>query len=218
MPSDTTKLSSKKTIGDWKAIQPKLESGASPEIWDDVLRDYYYDRLKTRYLDPIKAVKSLHLFKCRKPEGEGFAIVAIQCSLIEFLEGCFQGINYKLKKPAPPYEYSDSGAVFVSFLSNRVPFNVCFKNEDLAWDFYESVRCGVLHEARTKGAWRIWEKSELSLIVDPAGPVGPILYRDDFQEAIIKFIEDYRATVPQKTELGVKLQQAFIRKFEHLCI
>ena len=188
-----------------------LESGASPEIWDGVLRDYYYDRLRTRYLEPIKAVKNLHFFKCRKPEGEGFAIVAIQCSLVEFLESCFLGINYKRKKPTLPYEYGESGTVFVSFLCNRAPFNGCFTDEALAWDFYDSVRCGVLHEARTKGAWLIHAKSESSLIVDPA---GPILYRDDFQEAIVKFIEDYRAAVPQK----IKLQQAFIRKFEHLCI
>ena len=98
MPSDKTKLSSKKTIGDWKAIQPKLIAGADPGIWDDVLRDYYYDRLKTRYLDPIDAVKNLNLSK-----GEGFAIVAIQCSLVEFLESCFQGINYRYKNPTPPH-------------------------------------------------------------------------------------------------------------------
>ena len=150
MPSDKTKLSSKKTIGDWKAIQPKLIAGADPGIWDDVLRDYYYDRLKTRYLDPIDAVKNLNLSK-----GEGFAIVAIQCSLVEFLESCFQGINYKHKKPTPPHEYNDSSAVFVSFLTKRSPFNGSFTDEALARDFYESVRCGVLHEARTKGAWLI---------------------------------------------------------------
>jgi hypothetical protein len=103
MPSDKTKLSSKKTIGDWRAIQPTLSAGAGRRIWDDVLRDYYYDRLKTRYLDPIEAVRNLHLSKGEEPKGEGFAIVAIQCSLVEFLESCYQGINYKHKKPTPPH-------------------------------------------------------------------------------------------------------------------
>jgi len=208
MPSDKTKLSSKKTIGDWKAIQPTLIAGANPGIWDNVLRDYYYDRLKTRYLDPIDAVRELNLSK-----GEGFAIVAIQCSLVEFLESCFQGINYRYKNPTPPHEYSNSGDVFVSFLTKRPPFNGTFTDGTLARDFYEAVRCGVLHEARTKGTWLIHAKSGSSLIVDRNGPDGPILYRDDFQEGIRTFIKNYRAAVPKESPL----QQAFIRKFEHLC-
>ena len=206
-----TKLSSKKTIGHWKAIEPKLVSGASPGIWEDVLSDYYYDRLKTRYLDPIKAVQNLHFFKCRKPEGEGFAIAAIQCSLIEFLESCFQGIDYALK-PILPYEYRNSGDLFVSFLTKRQPFDGAF-NKALAKSFYESVRCGVLHEARTKGAWLIHtrRKNQPSLIVDSNGPT---LYRDAFQEAIITFIADYSTMVPRDRGL----QLAFISKFHHLCV
>jgi hypothetical protein len=229
MPPDKTELSSKKTIGHWKDIQPKLIAGADPGIWDDVLRDYYYDRLKTRYLDPIDAIKNLNLCK-----GEGFAIVAIQCSLIEFLESCYQGTNYNsddaihcpfpewLKSFLPgadsknttrQYTYKNSRKIFISFLTKREPFKQRFDGP-LAKDFYKSVRCGVLHEARTKGTWLIHAKSESSLIVDRNGPDGPILYRDDFQEGISTFIKNYYVAVPQ----NIPLQQAFIRKFEHLCI
>ena len=234
MPSDKTKLSSKKTSGHWKSIQPKLIAGAESGIWDDVLRDYYYDRLKTRYLDPIEAVRNLHLSKVEEPKGEGFAIVAIQCSLVEFLESCYQGTNYNYddathwlfpewlksflpgansKNTARQYTYKNSGKMFISFLTKRDPFKQYFDGA-LAKDFYKSVRCGVLHEARTKGTWLIHAKSESSLIVDRAGPDGPILYRDDFQEGISTFIKNYCAAVPQ----NILLQKAFVRKFEHLCI
>ena len=94
MPPDSTWLSSRKTIGHWKAIKPNLVEAESA-VWNEVLDDFYFDRLKTRYLDPIEAVKNLKKSaEDEKPKGEGFAMVAIQCSLIEFLESCYQGINY----------------------------------------------------------------------------------------------------------------------------
>ena len=228
MASDLTELSSKKNIGDWKVTKPKLLVSEDSGVWKEVMEDFYYDRLKTRYLNPIEAIRNLNLSK-----GEGFAIVAIQCSLIEFMESCFQGTNYHHAAPAhwpcldwlmgffsdadpevptQKHTYKDSGKIFVSFLTKREPFKGRF-NGPLAKDFYKSIRCGALHEARTKGKWLIWKGSGLSLIVDPDRPEGPVLYRDDFQDAIIRFIDYYRAEVPQ----NIELQQAFIRKFDHLC-
>jgi hypothetical protein len=204
VPTDLVELSPKKTIGDWKAIRDQLSAGVTSQIWEGVLRDFYYERLKSRYLDPIKAIQSKPEFK-----GEGFAIVAIQCSLIEFLESCLQGRNYNYKNPVPPYEYNISGDLFVSFFTERQPFKPHF-DRHLARAFYTEVRCAVLHEARTKGKWVIKARNP-SLIVDSN---ERILYRDNFQEGIIQFISDYRSMVPQ----DIELQEAFIRKFNHLCI
>jgi hypothetical protein len=36
--------------------------------------------------------------------------------------------------------------MFESLLAGRAPFNAEF-NKDIAHDFYEGVRCGLLHEA-----------------------------------------------------------------------
>lgn len=202
--TDSVELSPKKTIGDWKAIRGQLSATAAPKIWKDVLEDFYYARLKSRYLNPIKAIQSMGLW-----EGEGFAIVAIQCSLIEFLESCFQGKNYQYKNPVAPYEYNNTRDLFVSFLTERQPFKPHF-DDALADSFYKEVRCGVLHEARTKGKWIIMAKNP-SHIVDRNGPT---LYRDNFQKALTQFIRDYRKKVLQDPEM----QRAFIRKFDHLCV
>lgn len=75
----------------------------------------------------------------------------IQCSLIEFLESTVQGLKYRYERdPAKlePHEYSSSSKIFASFLTTRNPFAAEF-NSQLAVDFYSSVRCGLLHEART---------------------------------------------------------------------
>lgn len=201
--SDSTEISSLKTVADWKAICPSLRAGADVATWTEVIRDFFRDRLQTRYLDPIAAIPRLR-------KGEGFAIVALQCSLVEFLEGCYRGINYKFKNPVPPYEYNRSGEIFVSFLTERRPFNAYFTTPALAQDFYESVRCGILHEARTKGDWLVWAASSTRKIIDTN---GPILYRDDFQAALVEYIDAYCAAVP----LDPDRQAAFVRKYEHLC-
>lgn len=188
---------------DWKKLSPVLAAGADSEKWTGVLRDFYRGRLKSRYLDAINSIR-----KPRARLGEGFAIVALQCSLIEFLESCHQGMNYRHKKPVPPYEYNDSGKIFVSFLTTRKPFSGHF-DENLAKDFYSSVRCGVLHEASTKGGWRIKALSG-SRIIDAGERT---VFRDGFQDALESFIDDYCA----KVVADVGLQKAFIRKYDHLC-
>jgi len=202
MPAPDTELSTKKTVDDWQKLKPTL-LGSPPTVWAEVARDYFRDRLESRYLKPIDAIRASNAQK-----GEGFAVVAIQCSLVEFLESCYQGKNYRWRAPTTATEYGNSGEMFVSFLTKRAPFGARF-DEDLAKDFYDAVRNGVLHEARTKRNWLIWASSGRDLIVDPA---GPILYRDDFQAALKKFIDQY--CLDLETDTG--LQAAFITKFEHL--
>ena len=204
MLPDFTEISSTRTVGDWRAVRPVLKAGADAATWAEAVNGFYRDRLNSRYLDPIRAIQAGG--GC---SGEGFAIVAILCSLIEFLESCYQGINYVHKKPEPPYQYNQSGPIFVTFFAAREPFCRRFSVE-LAQEFYESVRCGVLHEARTKKRWRIHSASGSGLIVDPT---NEILYRDDFQDAVIQAIDDYSTEVPR----NAVLQAAFIRKYDHLC-
>ena len=67
-----------------------------------------------------------------------------------------------------------------------------------------------LHEARTKGGWRIWAKSPAATVVSAA---PKIVYRDDFHAALLEFIEWYKGALPSDKAL----QEAFIRKFDSLC-
>lgn len=180
-----------------------LEKGATPEVWAKAVEEFFHDRMKTRYLEPIAVIQ-----QGGRGVGEGFAMVSLQCALIEFLESTVEGKNFKFKGPLGTHDYDKSGPLFVSFLATREPFKQDF-DEALAKDFYVAVRCGLLHEARTKGTWRIHDKNADNKIVKP----GPILYRDVLQRGIVKFIADYVAAVPRDPNLQV----AFIRKYEHLC-
>ena len=195
-----------KTSADWQALRLRLSAG-DVDAWREAFEDFYETRLSLRYLHPIEVLQQNGTF-----QGEGFAIVAIQCSLIEFLESTEQGKNYRYVRGGESLglnEYKSSQDMFVAFLAGRAPFSGAF-NDVTAKDFYIGVRCGLLHEARTKNGWRILGKS-------PTGAVASvderIVYRDDFQKALCAYVKNYGERLPHDPNL----QQAFIRKFDSLC-
>jgi hypothetical protein len=112
--------------------------------------------------------------------------------------------------PLGPYEYSSSSDIFVSFLLNRTPFNNDF-TEGIARDFYEGVRCGLLHEARTKNGWTIWAKTSGRVTIDGS---QKIIYRNNFQAGLLSFVEWYKGALTS----DIDFQRAFIRKFDSLCV
>lgn len=200
-------IAGKKRVSDWRAFKGALAAGENPALWGTAYQDYFYARLSYRYLKPLTVLQASGPIR-----GEGFSIVAIQCSLIEFLESTVQGKSYRYSRngnpPLGPHEYSNSSAIFEFFLVNRDPFNAEFTQQH-AHDFYVSVRCGVLHEARTKNGWTILAKSKTSQIIDAN---LKIVYRDDFQAALLQFVDWYKAALPST----VALQEAFLRKFDTL--
>jgi hypothetical protein len=197
------------TTEDWKKFRETLTPGGDPAIWDKAFLDYFHGRLLSRYLDPIKVLQQNGTF-----QGEGFSIAAIQCSLIEFLESTVQGKSYRLPvKGAPPlgpFEYDGSREMFESFLLKRAPFSSEF-NDATAHDFYAGVRCGLLHEARTKNGWVIWAKHG-GRIIEITGD-QKVVYRDDFQKALLEFIAWFKTALTSDQVV----QGAFIRKFDSLC-
>ena len=198
-----------KRCKDWHRARGRLVVGGDPSPWRLAATDFFHGRLQDRYLDPIKTLQNHGHW-----QGEGFSIVAIQCSLVEFLESTLQGKNYRYLRKGEklgPNEYSSSKDVFIHFLYEREPFKSAFgRSLTLAEDFYASVRCGLLHEARTKNGWLIRAGTSAAMLVD-----GPrrILYRDKLQEALLQFVAWYEQALPSDPAF----QDAFIRKFNALC-
>ncbi len=208
MKHPETYIAGTKTPEDWKSLRPRLQAGNNRAAWETAFADFYLARLNLRYFNPIKLLQNHGTF-----QGEGFSIVAIQCSLVEFLETTIQGTSYRYLRRGEtlgPYEYSKSGDVFISFLTKREPFRQVFDTA-AATAFYEHIRCGLLHEARTKGGWKIWAQSPNAKPIDAN---TKIVFRDDLQTAFEKFLQVYRSDLLTSADL----QAAFIRKFDSLCV
>lgn len=196
------------TDKDWKERKPGLVVGGDEKPWKRIFDDFFLERLKTRYLGPVEAIQSLG-----KNTGEGFSIVAIHCSLIEFLGATLEGKSYRYnpgkKLKLGEFEYDGSKVMFISFLITAPPFKAVF-DEALAKDFYEGVRNGLLHEARTKNGWKIRTRRTPGPFIEKD---TKIVWRDDLQRAFGEFIKWYRAELPKNKSY----QEAFIRKFDALC-
>lgn len=202
------KIAGKRTVKDWQEFKKTLVPDGDPKPWQSAFRLYFEARLSTRYLKPVSSLQA-----SKTLDGEGFSILAIHCSMIEFLESTLQGISYRfIRKGDPPlgkHEYSQSGTIFSAFLSRRPPFCKVF-DASLAADFYTGVRCALLHEARTSGDWIVKAKGAEMVVVRAD---QKIVYRNNFHRALLDFIEWYRLQLPNDRAL----QEAFIRKFDSLC-
>lgn len=208
MPSET-RIAGQKTVADWQKLKAKLVEGNDSEPWTEAVEEFFQQRLKTRYFAPIQALENMP-----DKNGEGFAIVAIQCSLIEFLASTVEGKMYRYRRNSDPplgeFEYSDSSKMFRRFLTTQLPFKGMFPGDAAAHDFYTNVRCGLLHEARTKGMWRIrfCEKAEKAIDTQ-----SKIVYQNKIQEVFDAFTFLYSDHLKKCTES----QKSFIRKFDSLC-
>lgn len=195
-----------KTANDWRETKQSLIVGGEPAPWRKAFEEFFRTRLQLRYLDPIKVLQERGDFT-----GEGFAIAALQCSLIEFLESTLHGLKYRYVEDSAnlgQFEYSSSAKLFTNFLTEREPFCRAFTKK-IASDFYVNVRCALLHEARTKNGWLIRGRDPDGRIIDVQ---NKILFRNGFQIALLEFVDSFG---PQLLT-SVDLQKAFLRKFDDL--
>ena len=199
------KIAGNLTITDWEELASKLDDSKS-ENWGNAF-NFFEQRIATRYLNPIKAILNMDL-----NTGEGFAVVNLQCSLIETIECFYNGWIYVYPNFLPidgsPI-FKKGKKIFESFFKNREPF-ISLQIDGV--DFYKSVRCGLLHETQTKNNWKI--KSGLVRIYEQNGD-EKIIYREKFQRGLEKVITKYKEELLSSG--GEKYRKNFKEKFKHIC-
>lgn len=225
------KIAGNLTIQDWIDLVGGIEDNEitidyiSNEKWS--LAFYFFEeRIRTRYLNPTKAILELG-----DNLGEGFAIVNLQCSLIEVVESFINGWTsefdrrsiWKKNGEIAKYPNSENGReiknvdIFISFFENRNPFNTYnIKGDLLFWN----VRCALLHETQTKKNWKI--KKTISHTDSYREEAGfKIIYRENFQNDLIKLIERYKEVIINGGKLdgisAFELRKNFVSKFNHIC-
>jgi hypothetical protein len=126
------------TVGD---LKHRLESPDVPENKQYII-EFIDHRLRRRYIVPINAI----------PPGSkgGFLVMAVVCLLIETLQQFYKGDAETKGSNAEAFKrfFEDENALFPDCAAHYKAF-------------YTKIRCGILHQAETKGGYRILFKDGL---------------------------------------------------------
>ena len=174
---DMTKDSNEvKLASNWsvKRVSDCLNAGQKHE-----LIQFLSDRHRERFFEPIEILQGAK----SSGRGFGFAIMALCSLLIETIESykkglptsnradfddLFEGIDIlPYKKDDIKKEIKDSRQMFEDFFKD-LENKACFPDVNGGL-FFQKIRCGLLHQAQTKGGWRIirsgkyWDETSLSI-------------------------------------------------------
>ena len=217
------KIAGNLTISNWEELSANLNCG-NDNNWG---RAFYFfeERIRTRYINPIKSILEIG-----DNLGEGFAVVNLQCSLIETIESFINGCNseYNSRKRKTQWKkgvtiiFNSNKEIFISFFNSRTPFKELNIDGGL---FYQDVRCGLLHETQTKNNWKIrCDTAESGLAyqeIDNGNIVEKIIHRENFQIYLEKLIARYRISIITRADFdgipACELRENFIAKFNHIC-
>lgn len=190
----------------WIAVKQNLFEDSDFGI--EEVYSIYFERIENRYFKPIELLK----IDDDSSDGYGFSMIAISCSLIEFLQSTIDG---KFDEKSYKYEFvskypllvqrgvlkfygktekntDNQFVLFLKKLDSNFEVNPTYSEhyDSVAREFYSCVRCALLHDACTSGNWIIREKSDKDLIFDISNPQEKILYRNNFYEKIYEKVKN----------------------------
>jgi hypothetical protein len=221
-------------IDKWREIRERVNDKndkyglidkTSVDDWNDAVA-IFSRRLMRFYINPInKLIPGI--------TGEGFIIVTAQCALIETFAAFKEGKVYNREKDENEIYYNASKDLFVKFLTKELIFEGIFHNNQdqincphSAERFYSKVRCGLMHEARTKDEWIIHKEEENYARNNPRyKKTGKfikeksnkkIIFRNQLQKSLEKYFEQYKEDLRNKDEANNNLRRLFARKLDDL--
>jgi hypothetical protein len=195
-------------------------------LWENAIV-LFKNRLNRKFFNPVQTI-----INHQKLEGEGFAIVTVQCALIESLASFRTGEIYTMRrtKASPSYLYDGSKKMFVGFLNSAEIFkdnfwkldkkgNSLINNPFNAEDFYTNVRCGLMHEARTKAEWNInatkYDSQKHKIFLEKSGTKIKI-YRTILHYCLKDYAKSYLQDLREENKNGENLRRFFARKLDHI--
>jgi hypothetical protein len=217
----------------WTSLRKSLNSSYDykNKNWEKVI-SLFENRVNDFYFKPIDQILKLN------KQGEGFSILTLQCALIEMFAAFRQGKIHNHNRPKkkeirPKYEYYNSDDCFIKFLETEEIFENIFYIKDevtgekkpnpvfSAKEFYGKVRCGLMHEARTKEDWLITASyskkfTETIFIVKNEDNTKSI-NRTILNKRLKTYFEEiYLTELKAESPEGSKLRRLFARKLDHL--
>ena len=214
---------------EWAQLREELTQAYEyDDVWEAAIL-LFEKRLMRKFFDPVQLIINGKTLK-----GEGFTIVTVQCALIEMFAAFRKGkiFNHNRTSDSPKYEYKESQKMFTSLLRTASIFKdnfwelnqrgkVVINRPFNSVDFYKNVRCGLVHEARTKANWHITAtplnipiKSEKKFIVTEEGKTK--IYRTILHYRLLDYLKEYLNELRNDADEGKILRRYFARKLDDL--
>jgi hypothetical protein len=159
----------------------------------DVIADGLHRRFAERYLQPA--------WDATGP-GRGFAMMAIACLMVEALESFRRGWPDTRGR-------GQSEHAFCSFFDAHDAFAPLRGH---AREFYEGVRCGILHQAETTLGWRIRREGQLLASIDGVRTINARAFVQALRKALDSYRENLKAAA-WEDEIWKHLR----KKMERVC-
>lgn len=179
-----------------------LKVNSSETVWDIAL-EIFKDRITNRFLTQIENLSK------ENTRVNAFAIMALNCFLVETLYQFKNGLAKTQKTKNPNNNRSSEGYTYAVFLEEILGPNV---SENLRIEFYKNIRCGILHSAQTQ------EKSYLCY-------TGQAVYKDndgylavnvkEFFNLLRQYYQNYMHQLRHNT--NPILRKNFIKKMNLIC-
>lgn len=214
-----SRISSQSNTKDWNELRVKLlDRKKNTDNWKTVI-DLFEQRIQDRYFNVLDILINLK----RKSLGEGFSILTLECTLIEYIATLENGMIFKYDKaPDKAYCYTKSAKWYNKFLNSAPIFNGYFHGAGsylCANDFYQNVRCGLIHEARTRNGWKvgIFEKNKNKDKSNTKLFELKTIYRTALKNALSDHFQKFCNAAKEDSVLGRRNRKYIARKLDVIC-
>jgi hypothetical protein len=195
------KIAPKQKEGYWKVCD--WQEAHDKAKWPTMIQ-IFEDRINHRYLDAVEILRKTDTDN--SAPRFGFAIMALDSLLIETLAQFYKG---KRRSPGG----GKNGPFYSRFLyEGSFVFSKHF-NKPSAYLFWDTIRCGILHQGETKASSKIKKTG-----CKPFENIGDglIIYRDKFHDKLmLKEFSEYVTCL--KTGANSDYRTLFIQKMNYIC-
>jgi hypothetical protein len=202
-------------VSDWKLLN--LGNASQAADWNKAV-SIFHDRLNGRFLAQVEAMRNhadLHI-----KEWSGFAILAIDCLLIETLGQFYCGFDESPRKNNCALNPNgwDHREFYIYYMLSTSTLSQpnAFDTDEKRGLFYQHFRCGILHQAQTKKKSRVrYDERVMVAFADGADhSQGLIVDRDKLHDALVAEIEAYKTLLLGGTDQ--QKRQNFIKKMDFI--
>lgn len=189
-------ISPKYTVYDWQ----QLNLDQDENDWQKAV-EILNDRIRGRYFSPIELLINADDEKSIGERSFGFAILALDCLLVETFQSFIHGAESSEGK---------SKQVFVQFLTTRPRFKAHF-DKALAEKFYSEYRSGILHQGEIQGDGLVWSVGSLIMQLSNRIVINRTAFHNALKDEFSDYLDQLRS--PQERELRAN----FRRKMDSIC-